>query len=136
MDELQMSNTRNEDLKIVVVDDSDFSRNSLITILEKNGFNIVGQAGSANEAIPLLGTGANVFLVDIVMPEVSGIELAKILTENGKDIKIIMMSSLNMESIIIESISNGAVDFLAKPFGEIELVRSLEKIEIEMEKEG
>lgn len=131
-----MSNTRDEKLKIVVVDDSDFSRNSLINILEKNGFNVVGQAGSANEAIPLLGTGANVFLVDIVMPEVSGIELAKILTDNGKDIKIIMMSSLNMESIIIESISNGAVDFLAKPFGEQDLVRSLEKLEIEMEKDA
>ena len=131
-----MSNIRNEDLKIVVVDDSDFSRNSLITILEKNGFSVVGQAGSANEAIPLLGTGANVFLVDIVMPEVSGIELAKILSDNGKDIKIVMMSSLNMESIIIESISNGAVDFLAKPFGEQDLIRSLEKIEIEMEKEA
>ena len=130
-----MSNTRNEDLKIVVVDDSDFSRNSLITILEKNGFNVVGQASSANEAVPLLGTGANVFLVDIVMPEVSGIELAKILTDNGKDVKIVMMSSLNMESIIIESISNGAVDFLTKPFGEQDLVRSLEKIEIEMEKD-
>ncbi|WP_164848240.1 response regulator [Halobacteriovorax sp. HLS] len=131
-----MSNIRNEDLKIVVVDDSDFSRNSLITILEKNGFNVVGQASSANDAVPLLVTGANVFLVDIVMPEVSGLELAKMLTENGKDIKIIMMSSLNMESIIIESISNGAIDFLTKPFGEQDLIRSLEKIEIEMEKDN
>ena len=130
-----MSNTRNEDLKIVVVDDSDFSRNSLIEILEKNGFNVVGQAGSANEAVPLLSTGANLFLIDIVMPEVSGIELSKIISENAKDAKIIMMSSLNMESIIIESISNGAVDFLTKPFGEKDLVRSIEKIEIEMEKD-
>ncbi|WP_372655163.1 response regulator [Halobacteriovorax sp.] len=130
-----MSNTRNEDLKIVVVDDSDFSRNSLIEILEKNGFTVVGQASSANEAVPLLGTGANLFLIDIVMPEVSGIELSKIISENSKDAKIIMMSSLNMESIIIESISNGAVDFLTKPFGEKDLIRSIEKIEIEMEKD-
>jgi len=131
-----MANTRNENLKIVVVDDSDFSRNSLIEILERNGFNIVGQAASANEAIPLLSTGANLFLIDIVMPDVSGVELAKILSENSKDAKIIMMSSLNMESIIIESISNGAVDFLPKPFGEKDLIRSINKIEIEMEKDA
>lgn len=130
-----MSTTRNKDLKIVVVDDSDFSRNSIIEILEKNGFNVVGQASSANEAVPLLGTGANLFLIDIVMPEVSGIELSKIISENSKQAKIIMMSSLNMESIIIESISNGAVDFLTKPFGEKDLIRSIEKIEIEMEKD-
>ncbi|ATH06556.1 response regulator [Halobacteriovorax marinus] len=131
-----MSSTRNEDLKIVVVDDSDLSRNSLIEILEKNGFNVVGQASSANEAVPLLGTGANLFLIDIVMPEVSGIELSKIISENSKQAKIIMMSSLNMESIIIESISNGAVDFLSKPFSEKDLIRSVEKIEIEMEKDN
>lgn len=127
-----MSEKRNQNLKIVVIDDSDLGRRTIISILEKHGFNVVGQTGNPEEATKIAGsTGGNLFLIDIVMPKVSGLELANHLSEQISGIYIIMMSSLNIESVVIESISNGAIDFLAKPFSERELINSVEKIEAE-----
>lgn len=127
-----------EILKILVVDDSDFSRKSIMEILTNHGFNVVGQASSAEEALPLAAqTEANCFLIDIVMPEVSGVELAKSITEQfTKQMYIILMSSLNTESVVIESISAGALDFLHKPFTEDQLLQSIKKIEHNILKEG
>ncbi len=120
---------RYKDFKIIVVDDSDFSRKTMIEILEADGFNVVGEANSAEKAIQVAqGTPCNLFILDIVMPDISGIELAKHLNEKFEDAKIIMVSSLKMENIIIESISNGAVDFIAKPFAPEELIRSVQKL--------
>ena len=125
-----MSKDPKDILKIAVVDDSDFSRRTVVQILEKNEFEVVGEAGNAETAIALLSTtGANLFLIDVVMPNIGGMELAKKITElASRPVSIVMMSSLDLESIIIESISNGAIDFLAKPFNEDTLIKSVTKV--------
>jgi two-component system chemotaxis response regulator CheY len=121
------------ELKIVVVDDSELSRKSMAEILSTNGFNVVGEANSAESALKLsVTTGANLFIIDVVMPEISGIELARFLIEQGKDLYIMMISSLTHESIVIESISNGAVDFLQKPFDPKDLLQSVRKISAQL----
>jgi two-component system chemotaxis response regulator CheY len=103
-------------LKIMVVDDAELSRRETASILSEAGYNVVGLASSAEEALKLtISNPAHLYIVDVVMPEVSGIELAKRLSQALNNIYIIMMSSLNMENIIIESISSGAIDFLQKP---------------------
>lgn len=127
---------RSEHIKILVVDDSDLSRRTVVSILEKEGFEVVGQAATAEEGMQqAYTTGANVFLLDVVMADISGIELANHIRDNVKEPKIIMMSSLDLESVVIESISSGAVDFLAKPFLEKDLIASVEKVELEILKE-
>jgi len=132
-----MALQKDTDLKIVVVDDSDLSRKSIIEILDRYGYDIVGQASSAELALPMAGTtAANLFIIDVVMPEVSGLELAKTLSELSKPINMIMMSSLDTESVVIESISSGALDFLAKPFTENNLIQSVEKIKKILESDG
>jgi two-component system chemotaxis response regulator CheY len=132
-----MKAARNHDiLKILVVDDSDFNRRSMVEILANEGFNVVGNAGTAEEAIQLAHSSKpNLIFIDIVMPEISGLELAKHFQEKASYERfVIMMSSLNIESIVIESISNGAVDFLQKPFAASDLIKSVEKIEKMVEK--
>ncbi len=117
-------------LKIVVIDDSDFSRKATIEILTEAGYNVVGEANSAEGAMNLIATSkADLYIIDVVMPEVSGIELAKLISEKSIGVYIIMMSSLSNENIIIESISSGALDFLQKPFEKNELLSSVGKID-------
>jgi len=124
-----MSRKKSVVLNIVVVDDSEYSRKGVTEILEGAGYNVVGTASNAEEAVQLSATvNANLWLIDVVMPDVSGIELSKLISEKKMNVYIIMMSSLNMESIIIESISNGAIDFLQKPFDKKMLLSSVEKI--------
>ncbi len=132
-----MKPPRNHDkLKILIVDDSEFNRKSMIDILSFEGFNVIGQAGSAEDAIQIAHTAKpNLIFIDIVMPEISGLELTKHLQDKSSGEKfIIMMSSLNIESIVIESISNGATDFLQKPFDRDDLIKAVEKIERIVEK--
>ncbi len=131
-----MSNQKNQDIRIAVVDDSEFSRKSIVEILENEGYNVVGSAGSAEEGITLGATsGANVFIIDVIMPDRSGLEMAKLLNEKSMGASIIMVSSLNMESIVIESISSGALDFLPKPFLPEDLIKAVDKIVAEREKD-
>lgn len=115
--------------KIVVVDDSDFSRKGIIEILEEEEFNIVGEANSAEQAIKIgSSTTPHLYIIDIVMPEVSGLELIPLLREIDKQCLIIIMSSLSSENIVIESISAGANDFLKKPFDKKDLIITIEKL--------
>jgi DNA-binding NtrC family response regulator len=133
-----MKPPRNHDkLKILIVDDSEFNRKNMSDILIDNGFNVVGVADSAEEAIQLAHTTkANLIFIDVVMPDIYGLELTKHFQEkHAADRFLIMMSSLNIESIVIESISNGAIDFLQKPFERDDLIKAVEKIERLVEKE-
>ncbi len=124
-------------LKILIVDDSEFNRKNMVEILTSEGFNIVGTAGSAEDAIQIAhATKANLIFIDVVMPDISGLELTKHFQEKqASDRFIIMMSSLNVESIVIEAISNGAIDFLQKPFERDDLIKAVEKIERLIEKD-
>jgi len=69
------------------------------------------------------------------MPGSSGLQLAQRLNENKFKGAVIMMSSLTTESVMIEALSVGAVDFLKKPFSPQELLKAVEKIEIEHSKD-
>ena len=69
-------------LRIVVIDDSEFSRRATVEILESNGYKVVGEAGNAESAFSLINNSkANLYIIDVVMPEVSGLELAKNISE-------------------------------------------------------
>jgi len=115
--------------KILVVDDSDFSRNSISRMLDNKRYNIIGEASNGTEAInSLIERIPNIAIVDIVMPGMSGFELAKKISEISKEVYIIMISSLAQENIVIDAISSGASDFLQKPFTKEVLINSIEKL--------
>jgi len=118
-----------KNIKIAVVDDSDFSRRTMIEILENEGYNVLGEAPNAEIAIQIAQTTPiDLFIVDVVMPGTSGIELVNHLKEISSNFKIIMISSLKIDNIIIESISAGALDFLQKPFEKEELLNSITRV--------
>ena len=123
-------------LRVLVVDDSDFSRNNIATMLEGTRYNVIGEAANASEAINILkDRKAHIAIVDVVMPDVSGIELADQLTDMFNSINIVMISSLAQENIIMDAISAGASDFLQKPCDKESLLSSLGKIASTIEEE-
>lgn len=116
-------------VKIIVIDDSDFLRKEMVEILEEEGLNVVGEAKDPKEAMEVLSnTRANIIIIDVVMPEVNGIELARVIKENFSNIYIIMVSALGDDHIVLDAISTGAIDFLKKPFRKEDLVGSVKKI--------
>lgn len=116
-------------LSIVVVDDSDFSRSMIINMLKEAEYNVVGEANSAETALQVIAfKKPNVVITDIVMPEVSGIELTEKVTKNFEGIAVIVISSLSQEHIVLDAIGAGASDFIPKPIQKQQLIDSLEKI--------
>jgi len=116
-------------LEIVVVDDSDFSRQSMREILENGGHKVIAQAGTAEKALEIAqNIKANLYIIDIVMPNQSGIDVCKKILEKNPGTAIILTSSLRGESIVIESITAGAIDFLEKPFKKEDLLKSCLRI--------
>ena len=125
----------NFELKVIIVDDSDFSRNIVSRMVTEAGYQIVGEAASAEEALTLIKEKEpNVVITDIVMPEVSGIELTEKISEKYDGISVIVISSLSQEHIVLEAISAGASDFIPKPIQKQQLVDSLEKIQSQLGK--
>lgn len=122
--------------RVLVVDDSDFSRNNITAMLDDTRFNVIGEAASAKEAVDILkDRKAHIAIIDVVMPEISGIELADRLNGMFRSIHIIMISSLAQENVVMDSISAGAADFLQKPFDKATLISSLDKIASAIEEE-
>ena len=103
-----MANSEKEQkLLIAVIDDNELSRRSIVEILESENYVIAGSGSNAQEAMQiLLNKKPQIMLIDVVMPDISGIELAQRVTEKQLDTNIIMMSSLNSQNIIIEAICN------------------------------
>jgi two-component system chemotaxis response regulator CheY len=117
------------DLKVVIVDDSDFSRSIIRKMLTEEGIEIVGEASSAETALTVIKEKKpNIVITDIVMPEISGIELTEKINQNFNDISVIVISSLSQEHVVLEAIGAGASDFIAKPIQKQQLIDSLEKI--------
>ena len=119
----------NSDIKVVIVDDSDFSRSILRKMLAEEGIEVAGEASSAESALAVIkDKKPNIVITDIVMPEVSGIELTEKITQNYDDISVIVISSLSQEHVVLEAISAGASDFIAKPIQKQQLIDSLNKL--------
>lgn len=115
-------------LSILIVDDSKNFAEVLTESLRKLGFTRVAHAASANEAVKALSIQSfNLLFVDVVMPDINGIELTRSIRKTHKDLRIITMSSLAQEKIILEAISSGANDFVQKPIPEHILGAVLEK---------
>lgn len=120
---------RKSDMKVVIVDDSDFSRSIIKKMLMEEDIDVVGEAASAETALAIIKEKKpSVVITDIVMPEISGIELTEKINDTFDDIAVIVISSLSQEHIILEAIGAGASDFIAKPIQKQQLVDSLQKI--------
>jgi two-component system chemotaxis response regulator CheY len=106
--------------KILIVDDAVFMRKMLSDILTKDGHQIVGEAENAKEAINLYKKlKPDIVTLDIIMPDVEGINATKAIKEitaEDPNAKILMVSAMGQQEMVVESIQAGAKDFIVKPF--------------------
>ncbi|MGE3609468.1 MAG: response regulator [Bacteriovoracaceae bacterium] len=120
-------------LRIVIVDDSDFARTSIKKMLIDAGYEVAGEAPSAEAALAVIKEKKpHILITDIVMPKISGIELADKISKDHEDVYIIVISSLTQEHIILEAIGAGASDFIAKPIQPQQLIDSIDKALIQI----
>lgn len=116
-------------MKILLVDDAKFMRTVLRSILEKAGHTIVGEGNNGNIGFKLYKElKPDLTLLDITMPEVSGLECLKMIKGYDSNAKIIMCSAMGQQAMVIEAIQSGALDFIVKPFQESRVLAAVEKV--------
>lgn len=113
---------------VLIVDDALFMRMMLRNILEEGGHTVVGEGENGIEGIKLYKTlHPDIVTLDITMPVMNGIEALKEIREFDENAKVIMCSAMGQQTLILDSILNGAKDFIIKPFIPQRVLESIEK---------
>ena len=114
--------------RVLVVDDAAFMRLSLKTTLERNGYEVVGEAENGRRAIELYKIlKPEIVTMDITMPDMDGIEALGEIIKFDPKAKVIMLSAMGQETKIREAIILGAKGFIIKPFKEEYLLKAISK---------
>ncbi|MDM7935130.1 MAG: sigma-54 dependent transcriptional regulator, partial [Methanothrix sp.] len=122
----------NEKIRILVVDDDESIRRYIAKLLVQGGYDVM-TVSNGREALSELRTNQDISLaiLDILMPEMDGLETLNEMRKISSDIPILMLSALGQTNIIVKAMKAGATDYLVKPFEEEELdlaiTKSLEK---------
>lgn len=115
--------------KILIIDDAAFMRMSLKMILERNDFEIVGEAENGAEGVEKYKElKPDIVTMDITMPEMTGIEALKKIIDSDPMAKVVIVSAMGQEHMVKDAVMNGAKSFIVKPFKEEHVVNTLRKI--------
>src|ERR1700741_5466520 len=115
--------------KILVVDDEPSIRKYLQTLLEVDGF-AVEAVPSGKDALQKIGAGErpDFVILDVLMPEIDGLETLRQLMQLDRSLNVIMLSCSNEVTTVVEAIRLGALDYLTKPFEKPELDAAFLKV--------
>ena len=113
---------------VLIVDDALFMRMMIRDILSKDGFEVVGEAENGLEAVDKY-TELNPDLVtmDIVMPEMDGIEAVTQILKKDPAARVIMCSAMGQQPLVVEALEAGAKDFIVKPFQPSKVIEAVKK---------
>ena len=112
--------------KVLIVDDAAFMRMMIKDILEKNGYEVCGEAPNRLVAVELYNKEKpDIVTMDITMPDMDGIEAVKSIRATNPDAKIIMCSAMGQQSKVVEAIKKGAKDFIVKPFEKTRVLQAI-----------
>lgn len=116
-------------IRVLIVDDAAFMRMSIRTMLERNGYEIVGEAENGLEAIlKYAELKPDIVTMDITMPKMTGIEALKGILKKDSKAKIVMMTAMGQEAMVKDAVISGAKGFIIKPFKEVHVVQTLGQI--------
>lgn len=109
-------------VKVLIVDDAMFMRNMIAEIFngkkyKEEDYQVVAEAENGIEAVEKYKEhDPDIVTMDIVMPEMTGIEALKEIMEADSGANVIMCSALGQDSLVMEALDAGAKDFIVKPF--------------------
>lgn len=114
--------------RILICDDAAFMRTTIKNIVLKAGYEVAGEAENGRVAVEKYRElKPDLVLMDTTMPEMDGIAALKAIRAEDPAALVVMCSAMGQQSIVIESIQNGAKDFIVKPFQKERVIDCLKK---------
>jgi two-component system, NarL family, response regulator LiaR len=119
-------------IKILVVDDHTVVRKGLVALLQTEpDIQVVGEASNGREAVEkALSLEPDVVLMDLVMPEMDGIEATRQIKERNDRINILVLTSFSSKDKVIPSLNAGAIGYMLKDANPADLIRAIHQVAI------
>ncbi len=113
---------------ILLADDLAFIKMVQKEILEKKGYQVIGEAADGIEVIEKYKKlKPDIVIMDITMPRMDGLNDWKTVKQIDPDARVIVCSALGQQRLIIDAIKMGAKDFIVKPFEPDRLTAAIQK---------
>ena len=115
--------------RVLVCDDAIFMRTMISDILTGAGYEVVGEAETGLQAIEhYRNLRPDLVTMDIVMPDMGGIDAVREIVKEDANAKILMCSAMGQQALVVEAIQAGAKDFVVKPFQPSRVLEAVQRV--------
>jgi len=116
-------------MNILIADDHALFRDSLRSLLEAHGLNVIGEARNGREAVELAGRlKPDIVLMDLSMPELDGLAATRLISADQPGVKVVVLTASDEDAKLFEAIKSGAQGYLLKNLESDEFFALLEGI--------
>ncbi len=113
---------------ILIADDAKFIRTMVRDILTEKGYKIAGEATNGNEAVQMYEKlKPDLVTMDITMDEKDGLDAAREILAKYPEARIVMVTALGQDKMLMDSIKIGVRDFVVKPFAPERIISAVER---------
>ena len=114
---------------VLVCDDAIFMRTMITDILTQAGYEVIGEAETGAQAVEKYRQlNPDLVTMDIVMPDMGGIEAVREICKTSPQAKILMCSAMGQQALVVEAIQAGAKDFVVKPFQPSRVLEAVQRL--------
>lgn len=116
----------NDGKRVYLVDDDEAIRHSASFMLRSSGYSVKTFPTGVEFLDAVDDLGAGCILLDVRMPEISGLEVQEALNERGVILPVVVMTGHGDVTVAVQAMKAGAVDFIEKPFDKAVLIEAIE----------
>jgi two-component system chemotaxis response regulator CheY len=115
--------------RLLVVDDALFMRKLIRGVAAEAGWEVVAEAGNGEEAVALYAQHRpDLVTMDLVMPVMGGLDALRKIRELDPKAQVVVVTALDQKQALMDSIRDGALDFIVKPFERSRVLNLLIKL--------
>ena len=123
-------------LKLLISDDSKLLRKKLRAELEALDCEVIEAENGKEAILKEMNEKPDGIILDIVMPEVGGIEALQVIREVSPEVPVVMLSSAGTPQKLMQTLKMGAIDFIQKPYTTEQIKKAVEQIRKRVAKNG
>jgi two-component system chemotaxis response regulator CheY len=125
---MMLGENRFADVSVIVVDDNDTTRAMLRAIMRAEGIDVVGEAKDGVSGLTMIRKlSPSLVCLDVMMPEVDGIEILTQIKAEMPDIRVLMITGSTDRETVQAAVQGGANGYLVKPFNGAKVILAVER---------